>query len=131
MFKVVLHVGLHRRLINFTQHFAFYLFSDIYECLSSPCQNGGVCEDLIDEYYCACAEGWEGVNCETSKFTISECELATKTILCQFTLYDPGEGTYKASPPSICFYKFNFIATLFCARGFSQKTVLQRVVFCF
>ena len=45
---------------------------DIDECASSPCQNGGVCTHsttnasvLIGEYYCTCARGWEGGNCQT------------------------------------------------------------------
>lgn len=33
-------------------------------CDSSPCRNGGTCEDLFDLFGCACALGWEGLQCE-------------------------------------------------------------------
>lgn len=29
------------------------------ECHSSPCQNGGTCEDLYDGYQCHCPSNWE------------------------------------------------------------------------
>ncbi|XP_060561281.1 protein jagged-1b-like [Ruditapes philippinarum] len=38
---------------------------EINECESSPCQNGGVCNDLLGSYSCTCAEGWSGTNCGT------------------------------------------------------------------
>ena len=41
--------------------------SDIDECASSPCQNGGSCIDEINTFYCACAEGYSGYDCSTSK----------------------------------------------------------------
>ena len=49
----------------------FDSFSDIDECASSPCQNGGRCVDGINEYECRCQAGWTGVNCETSKNNMS------------------------------------------------------------
>ncbi|KAG5272096.1 hypothetical protein AALO_G00161610 [Alosa alosa] len=33
-------------------------------CDSDPCRNGGACEDLFDLFGCACAPGWEGLQCE-------------------------------------------------------------------
>ena len=42
-------------------------FSDIDECESDPCLNGGTCTDVINEYTCDCADGWEGVNCENGE----------------------------------------------------------------
>ena len=38
--------------------------TDIDECLSNPCQNGGTCYDKIGKYVCRCMKGFEGVNCE-------------------------------------------------------------------
>ena len=41
--------------------------SDIDECASSPCQNGGSCNDGINEYTCGCVAGYTGYECETSE----------------------------------------------------------------
>ena len=41
------------------------LNTDIDECLSSPCQNGGTCTDDVNGYTCACDAGYTGTNCET------------------------------------------------------------------
>ena len=42
---------------------------DIDECASSPCQNGGTCTDAVNSYTCACVDGYNGDDCETSKLT--------------------------------------------------------------
>ncbi|XP_072285600.1 protein crumbs homolog 1-like isoform X2 [Pyxicephalus adspersus] len=44
---------------------------NIDECTSSPCQNGGMCIDLINGYECQCALGYTGVLCAVN---IDECE---------------------------------------------------------
>ena len=42
-----------------------WIFSlDINECDSSPCQNGGTCNDGINSYTCTCVPGYTGGNCE-------------------------------------------------------------------
>lgn len=43
---------------------------EINECLSSPCLNGGVCEDQTGGYVCNCAVGFSGDHCEVN---IDEC----------------------------------------------------------
>lgn len=43
------------------------MFSDVDECSSNPCQNGGTCEDGINQYSCVCAAGYQGVNCQTGQ----------------------------------------------------------------
>ena len=45
----------------------FPLFADINDCEPDPCQNGGVCQDKVNDYDCTCQPGYEGKNCETSK----------------------------------------------------------------
>lgn len=45
--------------------------SEINECESAPCQNGGVCVDKIASYACACPMGFTGLNCEEE---ILKCE---------------------------------------------------------
>ena len=45
---------------------AFYS-SDIDECSSSPCDNGGTCSDFVDGYTCTCDAGYTGTHCETGQ----------------------------------------------------------------
>lgn len=43
-------------------------FTDINDCESNPCKNGGTCIDGVNSYKCICSGGWEGAYCETSEF---------------------------------------------------------------
>lgn len=38
--------------------------TDINECSSGPCQNGGTCLDLINRFECQCVTGYTGTECE-------------------------------------------------------------------
>ena len=55
----------------FAQHnnvnIKLFIFIDI-ACRSSPCLNGGECIEGVVGYFCECASGFTGVNCETSKY---------------------------------------------------------------
>ncbi|CAC5364487.1 Protein eyes shut homolog,Neurogenic locus Notch protein,Neurogenic locus notch homolog protein 3,Protein eyes shut,Protocadherin Fat 4,Delta-like protein C,Neurogenic locus notch homolog protein 1,Fibropellin-3,Protein crumbs homolog 2,Sushi, nidogen and EGF-like domain-containing protein 1,Protein jagged-1a,Sushi, von Willebrand factor type A, EGF and pentraxin domain-containing protein 1,Protein jagged-2,Neurogenic locus notch homolog protein 2,Protein crumbs homolog 1,Protein jagged-1,Protein jagged-1b len=44
--------------------------SDVNECKSSPCVNGGVCNDMINGYNCSCPPGYTGRHCQND---INEC----------------------------------------------------------
>ena len=60
-----------------------FIFTDIDECASNPCQNGGVCIDGINGYTCNCAPGYTGVNCEISKFRVYLfCMFKSKHLTC-------------------------------------------------
>ena len=41
--------------------------SDI-DCSKNPCKNGGTCIDTFQGYKCKCIPGYNGTNCEISKF---------------------------------------------------------------
>ena len=49
----------------------FHLLSitqtDINECSSNPCLNGGTCNNLVNSYSCSCPSGYTGTNCEAGK----------------------------------------------------------------
>ena len=70
--------SLTRRRFQFTRHIASMekmllrnhsslSHVDIDECKSSPCQNGAVCEDQVNNYTCKCKPGYKGKNCETGE----------------------------------------------------------------
>ena len=44
-----------------------HFVTEIEECLSCPCQNGGTCIDRINEYLCICPFGYNGTHCENGK----------------------------------------------------------------
>lgn len=44
--------------------------SDIDECKSSPCMNGGTCCNGVNRYTCVCPAGYTGPRCDTN---INEC----------------------------------------------------------
>ena len=47
---------------------SYYPLTDIDECNSTLCQNGGTCTDGVNSYTCACVAGYEGDNCETGEY---------------------------------------------------------------
>ena len=49
-------------LSRFTLH-----WTDIDDCGSNPCLNGGICQDLENAYFCSCPDGFSGDRCEIGK----------------------------------------------------------------
>ena len=46
---------------NKHRHISFS--SDVNECVSAPCQNGGTCEDAVNSFICECPSGYSGATC--------------------------------------------------------------------
>ena len=54
--------------------------TDVNECSSNPCRNGGLCADSLDMYACLCPDCFNepsqvcygGINCDKSKNKCSE-----------------------------------------------------------
>lgn len=44
------------------------VITDLNECDSQPCKNGGQCQDGVAEFRCTCLTGFEGVDCGVGKF---------------------------------------------------------------
>ncbi|XP_065188372.1 uncharacterized protein LOC135819142 isoform X2 [Sycon ciliatum] len=47
--------------------------SDINECLSSPCANGGTCTPLVASFECSCPPAWAGATCSIPTPDYDEC----------------------------------------------------------
>lgn len=50
--------------LHLTGCFLFSKTTDINDCLSSPCKNGGTCLDRIASFTCACPQGFTGATCD-------------------------------------------------------------------
>ena len=50
---------------NLQVFMTLFSFLEIDECESATCQNGGTCEDGINQFTCICANGYTGDLCET------------------------------------------------------------------
>ncbi|CAH1256478.1 NOTCH2 [Branchiostoma lanceolatum] len=48
--------------------------SDIDECASGPCQNGGSCHDGVNSYSCSCLTGFHGDHCESDMDWCSQAQ---------------------------------------------------------
>ena len=42
-----------------------FFFQDIMECVSTPCLNGGTCDERRGSFMCDCVAGYTGGLCET------------------------------------------------------------------
>lgn len=45
--------------------------TNVDDCLTKPCSNGGACHDLINDYSCDCKPGFEGKDCSVN---VDECQ---------------------------------------------------------
>ncbi|XP_062900253.1 cubilin isoform X2 [Mobula hypostoma] len=52
-----------------------------HPCLSNPCQNDGICLNLMDSFFCLCPNNWKGPTCSDD---VNECEVyAGSSLACQ------------------------------------------------
>uniref|UniRef100_A0A672IZ79 Delta-like protein n=1 Tax=Salarias fasciatus TaxID=181472 RepID=A0A672IZ79_SALFA len=67
---------------------------NVNECGHNPCKNGGRCVDLVNDFYCECADNWKGKTCHSRE---SQCDETT----CSNggTCYDHGDAFRCACPP--------------------------------
>ena len=50
--------------------FSLFIFSEINDCESDPCLNGGQCNDGTNSYACNCFDtDYRGAHCEICKYT--------------------------------------------------------------
>ena len=55
----------------------FVSCTDVNECASNPCQNGGTCVDLVNSYHCTCIPGYIGTHCSIGEPKSDKVVLAT------------------------------------------------------
>ena len=54
------------------------MFSDVDECASNPCSNGGTCDNLVDHFLCYCAAGYDNTTCNIGMCEIKRWLLLTR-----------------------------------------------------
>uniref|UniRef100_A0AAZ3NXK6 Sushi, nidogen and EGF-like domains 1 n=1 Tax=Oncorhynchus tshawytscha TaxID=74940 RepID=A0AAZ3NXK6_ONCTS len=57
--------------------------TDIDQCVSQPCLNGGDCRDQVNGYTCACPAAFTGTHCETGELLIKTSPSLEGECLCQ------------------------------------------------
>ena len=58
-----------------------FVLSAILECASLPCQNGGVCLDLINAFRCQCQPGFSGPTCELGEHNLMTLSFPNSCVL--------------------------------------------------
>lgn len=65
--------------------------SDVNECRHNPCKNGGRCVDLVNDFYCECADKWKGKTCHSREL----CRLCVNVcVYVQSSLWPPTPPVY-------------------------------------
>ena len=92
---------------------------DINECESSPCQNGGACTDHVNRFTCACAAGYEGTRCQTSKWTAN-----ITLFLCMHRRPEGGK-LRQLPPPSLEFENDDVIMLCLCKIPYNFRSRIR------
>jgi hypothetical protein len=45
----------------------YFNWTDINDCADDPCTNSGTCIDHVNNFTCACVDGFTGNRCETGR----------------------------------------------------------------
>ena len=61
--------------------------TDIDDCVTSPCANGGNCSDRVNNFTCSCVPFWDGRTCETCSLG---CVNGTQSVDCSECLCEAG-----------------------------------------
>lgn len=77
-------------------------FSDLDECASSPCAQGGTCVDLEDGFECVCPPQWKGKTCQIG-------EIHTRSFLIS-------PGAFKNGTSRVKYFSFCWQATPYFSR---------------
>lgn len=74
--------------------------TDVRECASNPCQNGGTCVEGVNHYRCTCPQSWSGSHCQHQTQTGQWAELVSVLI---FSTVKPSSlvffSSLNAAPP--------------------------------
>lgn len=68
---------------------SFWPFPDVNECNRNPCQNGGRCVDLLNDFYCNCVDNWKGKTCHSRKST---CVFWKEISACMYSMWKENGG---------------------------------------
>ena len=71
----------------------FFNVSDVRQCQTEPCRNGGTCYEGAGRYHCQCVRGFQGENCLQGKnfnvliYNIEEFQKNELFMIFQFYTY--------------------------------------------
>ena len=54
---------------NWFQFYPYLFLLDIDDCSPNPCDNGGTCTDLVNDFKCKCKKGFSGKTCDKRKYS--------------------------------------------------------------
>ena len=67
-----------KHLCHFKPYYC-YILTDYDDCQSIPCQNGGSCNNLFNNFTCDCSDRFEGDVCEKGNAFMVELSVLTLT----------------------------------------------------